>query len=51
MPDQPPRASTVEFEHVTKRYDAGAKNTPGDVVTTMSGQTVEILNTDRKSVV
>jgi osmoprotectant transport system ATP-binding protein len=31
MPDQPPRASTVEFEHVTKRYDAGAKNTPGAV--------------------
>ena len=31
MPDQPPRASTVEFEHVTKRYDAGARNTPGAV--------------------
>jgi osmoprotectant transport system ATP-binding protein len=31
MPDQPPRASTVEFEHVTKRYDANAKNTPGAV--------------------
>src|SRR5512145_256093 len=31
MPDQPPRASTVEFEHVTKRYDPGAKNTPGAV--------------------
>jgi osmoprotectant transport system ATP-binding protein len=31
MPDQQPRASTVEFEHVTKRYDAGAKNTPGAV--------------------
>src|SRR5512145_3521313 len=31
MPDQPPRASTVEFEHVTKRYDAGAKDTPGAV--------------------
>src|SRR6187402_3713088 len=31
MPDQPPRASTVEFEHVTKRYDVGAKNTPGAV--------------------
>jgi osmoprotectant transport system ATP-binding protein len=31
MPDQPPRASTVEFEHVTKRYDAGAKGTPGAV--------------------
>jgi osmoprotectant transport system ATP-binding protein len=31
MPDQPPRASTVEFRHVTKRYDAGAKNTPGAV--------------------
>jgi osmoprotectant transport system ATP-binding protein len=26
-----PRASTVEFRHVTKRYDAGAKNTPGAV--------------------
>ncbi|HSL33340.1 MAG TPA: ABC transporter ATP-binding protein [Candidatus Limnocylindrales bacterium] len=31
MPDQPHRASTVEFRHVTKRYDAGAKNTPGAV--------------------
>ena len=31
MPDQPPRASTVEFEHVTKRYDPGAKDTPGAV--------------------
>src|SRR6187455_1944777 len=34
MPTEPatPRAaSTVEFEHVTKRYDAGAKNTPGAV--------------------
>jgi osmoprotectant transport system ATP-binding protein len=31
MPDQSPRASTVEFRHVTKRYDAGAKNTPGAV--------------------
>ena len=31
MADQPPRASTVEFDHVTKRYDAGAKNTPGAV--------------------
>jgi len=31
MPDQPPRASTVEFRNVTKRYDAGAKNTPGAV--------------------
>ena len=26
-----PRASTVEFDSVTKRYDAGAKNTPGAV--------------------
>jgi osmoprotectant transport system ATP-binding protein len=25
------RAATVEFRHVTKRYDAGAKNTPGAV--------------------
>ena len=25
------RAATVEFKHVTKRYDAGAKNTPGAV--------------------
>ena len=31
MPDQPHRASTVEFRHVTKRYEAGAKNTPGAV--------------------
>ncbi|HEV8545515.1 MAG TPA: ATP-binding cassette domain-containing protein, partial [Candidatus Limnocylindrales bacterium] len=31
MPDQPPRASTVEFRNVTKRYDAGAKHTPGAV--------------------
>src|SRR5919205_768609 len=31
MPDQPRRAATVEFRHVTKRYDAGAKNTPGAV--------------------
>ena len=31
MPDQPPRAATVEFRNVTKRYDAGAKNTPGAV--------------------
>ena len=31
MADQPPRASTVEFDRVTKRYDAGAKNTPGAV--------------------
>ena len=31
MADQSPRASTVEFEHVTKRYDASAKNTPGAV--------------------
>src|SRR6266545_1645650 len=29
--DQTRRASTVEFRHVTKRYDAGAKNTPGAV--------------------
>jgi osmoprotectant transport system ATP-binding protein len=26
-----PRASTVEFRNVTKRYDSGAKNTPGAV--------------------
>src|SRR5437667_11382404 len=25
------RAATVEFKHVTKRYDAGAKNSPGAV--------------------
>jgi osmoprotectant transport system ATP-binding protein len=31
MPDQPRRAATVEFRHVTKRYDARAKNTPGAV--------------------
>jgi osmoprotectant transport system ATP-binding protein len=35
MPDQPAApgraASTVEFRHVTKRYDAAAKNTPGAV--------------------
>ena len=31
MPDQPPRASTVEFEHVTKRYETTAKGTPGAV--------------------
>ena len=34
MTDQPStgrRAATVEFRHVTKRYDAGAKNTPGAV--------------------
>jgi osmoprotectant transport system ATP-binding protein len=31
MPDQPRRAATVEFRHVTKRYDAGAKDTPGAV--------------------
>ncbi|HET9519414.1 MAG TPA: betaine/proline/choline family ABC transporter ATP-binding protein [Candidatus Limnocylindrales bacterium] len=31
MPDQPPRASTVEFRNITKRYDAGAKSTPGAV--------------------
>jgi osmoprotectant transport system ATP-binding protein len=30
MPSQP-RASTVEFRHVTKRYEGGAKNTPGAV--------------------
>jgi osmoprotectant transport system ATP-binding protein len=28
---QTPRASTVEFRHVTKRYDSRAKNTPGAV--------------------
>jgi osmoprotectant transport system ATP-binding protein len=27
----PARAATVEFRHVTKRYDPGAKNTPGAV--------------------
>ena len=26
-----PRASTVEFRNVTKRYDSRAKNTPGAV--------------------
>jgi osmoprotectant transport system ATP-binding protein len=31
MPDQPRRAATVEFRHVTKRYDARAKDTPGAV--------------------
>jgi osmoprotectant transport system ATP-binding protein len=31
MPDQPRRAATVEFRHVTKRYDTRAKNTPGAV--------------------
>jgi osmoprotectant transport system ATP-binding protein len=31
MPDQPPRASTVAFEHVTKRYETTAKGTPGAV--------------------
>jgi osmoprotectant transport system ATP-binding protein len=31
MSEQPPRASTVEFRNVTKRYDGGAKNTPGAV--------------------
>jgi osmoprotectant transport system ATP-binding protein len=31
MPSEPHRASTVEFRHVTKRYDAGAKNVPGAV--------------------
>ena len=31
MPDQPRRAATVEFRHVTKRYDPRAKNTPGAV--------------------
>jgi osmoprotectant transport system ATP-binding protein len=31
MPDQPPRASTVEFRNVTKRYETGGKNTPGAV--------------------
>ena len=31
MPDQPPRASTVEFEHVTKHYETKAKGTPGAV--------------------
>src|SRR5919206_3045351 len=31
MPDQPRRAATVEFRHVTKRYDVRAKDTPGAV--------------------
>jgi osmoprotectant transport system ATP-binding protein len=31
MPDQQHRASTVEFEHVTKHYAAAAKGTPGAV--------------------
>ena len=31
MPTEQRAASTVEFRHVTKRYDAGAKNTPGAV--------------------
>jgi osmoprotectant transport system ATP-binding protein len=31
MPNQPRRAATVEFRHVTKRYDPRAKNTPGAV--------------------
>jgi len=31
MPDQPPRASTVEFEHVTKVYATTARGTPGAV--------------------
>src|SRR6476620_3087426 len=31
MPPDPRAAATVEFRNVTKRYDAGAKNTPGAV--------------------
>lgn len=31
MPTQPRAAATVEFRHVSKRYDAAAKNTPGAV--------------------
>ncbi len=31
MTDQRSRAATVEFQHVTKRYDARAKGTPGAV--------------------
>lgn len=31
MANEKPRASTVEFRHVTKRYDPRAKNTPGAV--------------------
>ena len=31
MPSQPGSATTVEFEHVTKRYETNAKNTPGAV--------------------
>jgi osmoprotectant transport system ATP-binding protein len=31
MAEQRSRAATVEFRHVTKRYDARAKNTPGAV--------------------
>jgi osmoprotectant transport system ATP-binding protein len=31
MPEQPPRASTVEFEHVTKHYGPAVEGTPGAV--------------------
>ncbi|HEU4572555.1 MAG TPA: ABC transporter ATP-binding protein [Candidatus Limnocylindrales bacterium] len=31
MSHEPRHAATVEFDHVTKRYDPGAKNTPGAV--------------------
>src|SRR3954470_23068715 len=31
MPDAGRTAATVEFEHVTKRYDASTKNAPGAV--------------------
>ncbi|MDQ6794818.1 MAG: ABC transporter ATP-binding protein [Chloroflexota bacterium] len=31
MPERSSRAATVEFRHVTKRYDPRAKNTPGAV--------------------
>jgi osmoprotectant transport system ATP-binding protein len=31
MPDQPSRATTVEFERVTKRYETSARGTPGAV--------------------
>ena len=31
MPEQPPRASTVEFEHVTKHYGPAVRGTPGAV--------------------
>jgi osmoprotectant transport system ATP-binding protein len=30
-PDQPATGATVDFDHVTKQYDAGARGTPGAV--------------------